>query len=346
MLAIGLAAAAVEACSLGGFACEEQSDCVDGDIVGTCEPVGGCSFPDGDCESGKRFGEHTRGGLGGQCVPVDAGTGESDAGTASASTATAGETLTSTTEVSTDGSTSVGVSATMTAGDTSEGSGTAGGSDSSTGAEPGLFFDPFDRPNDPVLGNGWIEKSAAAFRILDQQIEYDWAPAIDLRDALFYRPPSESMLDVEASVVVDFTSDFPYGFPQLHLRVQAVDVQTALYLNSYAVVVDTDDPFDPVLTVKRISGYGDGIEAWTPIEPDPIDAETYRLRGRVTGTDPVVVDGFFEVETVDGWEIRATATLFDSGFDRLVVPGPVGASGHHDLQYFVLDDFAYEDLGG
>src|SRR5688572_8659786 len=96
MLAIALAMAGLEGCSLGAFACEEPSDCVDGEVLGTCEPGGGCSFPDDGCDSGKRFGEHAPGGLGGQCVPLDVGTGESDAGTASASTTTAGETLAST----------------------------------------------------------------------------------------------------------------------------------------------------------------------------------------------------------------------------------------------------------
>jgi hypothetical protein len=279
-------------------------------------------------------------------VPVEDGTGESEGGTQSASATTSGETFSST-DGSTEGSTTMAASAsaTTTDGDTSVGSSSDGGEESSTGAEPGQFFDPFDRPDDPVLGNGWIEKTEGAFRIFDQQVELESAFSLDLRDALFYRPPSESMLDVEASVVVDFTTDSPYGFPQLHLRVQTVDVETANYLNTYAVVVDTDEPFNPVLTVMRISGYGYGIEDWNPIDPNPIDAETYRLRGRVTGTDPVVVEGFFEVDAGNGWEVRATATLVDNGVDRLVMPGTVGASGHLELQWFVLDDFAYDDLG-
>ena len=42
---------------------------------GTCEPNGFCSFPDTDCPSGSRYGEHAGAGLANTCVePVTADT--------------------------------------------------------------------------------------------------------------------------------------------------------------------------------------------------------------------------------------------------------------------------------
>jgi hypothetical protein len=52
------------------FACERHDDCVDGAAQGVCEPDGYCSFPDTDCESGRRYGEHAPATVAGDCTPV------------------------------------------------------------------------------------------------------------------------------------------------------------------------------------------------------------------------------------------------------------------------------------
>jgi hypothetical protein len=52
------------------FACETRDDCLDGPTRGTCEPDGHCSFPDAECESGRRYGEHAPTALAGTCTPV------------------------------------------------------------------------------------------------------------------------------------------------------------------------------------------------------------------------------------------------------------------------------------
>lgn len=54
------------------FACTESSQCTLDGIRGTCEDNGFCSFPDGDCESGQRYGAHASSELVDRCVP-DAG---------------------------------------------------------------------------------------------------------------------------------------------------------------------------------------------------------------------------------------------------------------------------------
>lgn len=42
-----------------------------------CQPSGACSFPDLQCESGQRYGDHVGGVLAGTCVPLDEGGSES-----------------------------------------------------------------------------------------------------------------------------------------------------------------------------------------------------------------------------------------------------------------------------
>ena len=64
----------------------------------------------------------------------------------------------------------------------------------------------------------------------------------------------------------------------------------------------------------------------------------------MTGTDPVIVEGFFEVEIEGGWEIRAQGMLVDDADDRIVTAGTVGGGGHLELQHFALDDFSYTAL--
>jgi hypothetical protein len=52
------------------FACETRDDCIDGRAGGVCESDGYCSFPDGTCESGRRYGEYAPPALASTCTPV------------------------------------------------------------------------------------------------------------------------------------------------------------------------------------------------------------------------------------------------------------------------------------
>jgi len=92
-------------CGAGAFACEQSGDCQDGDAAGVCQPEGFCSFPDPDCASGQRFGDHS-GRLSGTCVPGPqdtTGTSMTTTATASQGEATLDPTLESVGEVSTSG---------------------------------------------------------------------------------------------------------------------------------------------------------------------------------------------------------------------------------------------------
>ena len=69
---------------LDSFACAQSSECQNGDLLGTCEPAGLCSFPDPMCPSGKKYGE-LAGEQSGQCVG-DGGSSSSGASSPTSST--------------------------------------------------------------------------------------------------------------------------------------------------------------------------------------------------------------------------------------------------------------------
>ena len=81
-----LAAAACAPSLPGSYHCDRSSQCTLGGAQGTCEPSGACSFPDGSCASGRRYGQYGPAGLAGACVdpgnsgPVDLALGGDDGG--------------------------------------------------------------------------------------------------------------------------------------------------------------------------------------------------------------------------------------------------------------------------
>lgn len=51
-LLLGLALA----CKRWDFHCDDDDECVSDDVLGFCEAEGFCSYPDGNCPSGARWG--------------------------------------------------------------------------------------------------------------------------------------------------------------------------------------------------------------------------------------------------------------------------------------------------
>ena len=54
------------------FQCQSDMQCVSSGVEGMCQPSGYCSFADGMCESGFRYGDSAPPGLAGQCVEPEA----------------------------------------------------------------------------------------------------------------------------------------------------------------------------------------------------------------------------------------------------------------------------------
>ncbi|MEM9456631.1 MAG: hypothetical protein AAGF11_20805 [Myxococcota bacterium] len=57
-------------CDPGAFQCQDDTSCVFDNQQGTCQESGYCSFPDGSCDSGQRYGQHVGEMLAYTCVEL------------------------------------------------------------------------------------------------------------------------------------------------------------------------------------------------------------------------------------------------------------------------------------
>jgi cysteine-rich repeat protein len=84
----------VGACvDLQPYICNDDAQCTSGGAEGRCEDIGYCSYPDGDCDSGRRFGELAAE-LAGQCTSLAETSGGTDV-PATDGSSTTGETASS-----------------------------------------------------------------------------------------------------------------------------------------------------------------------------------------------------------------------------------------------------------
>ncbi len=112
------------ACPAATYQCSDDEQCPEGSCI-----EGACAFADDTCASGMRFGAHSAGGLGGECVPVDETTTTVGPTTGSQSSSSSGNAP----GTSSSGSTLTGVEDSST---TSGSSSSTGASESSSTGEP------------------------------------------------------------------------------------------------------------------------------------------------------------------------------------------------------------------
>jgi hypothetical protein len=188
------------------------------------------------------------------------------------------------------------------------------------------FVDDFARPDGTVIGNGWIQKYPPAFLLQSASVVRQYpSSSFDFVDNIVYRPPSESVLDVEVSIEVKLSLD-PPGFPQLHARVQPSSVATSGQLDSYFIYIDNAMS---QAYVARQHGGSSGFTnlATLTMSPPLTTTATYRLRLDVTGTNPVVLTGFVEQLVVGSWQTLQSASYDDTDSTAITTAGTVGFSG-------------------
>ncbi len=310
------------------FNCQNATDCGG---EGMCEPSGFCSFPDAACPSDRRYGELAGTGLANKCVDPDSGgsTGVPDETTSSTSggSSSSGPASTSTSETadaSTSGTTSVGDSSTS--------------GDSSTGTPgPMPFEDDFDRPDDPELGNGWVEKNPVIFGIEDNTARITpGARRVAYYDNLAYRPFEEAMLDARVEVDALIEPDgSTVGTPQIYARVQP-DAASPDGLTGYLCFIG---PGIDTLTVRRQIGTAETGLGSLPSNLG--DRTTVRLQFEVTGTDPVdLACRLLDDEGITLAQVLAT----DDDPLRIEEPGVAAFSMHLQARSFRYDNFLVEPL--
>ena len=202
------------------------------------------------------------------------------------------------------------------------------------------FLDDFDRPDSPALGNGWLEKNPGAFD-LSGGVVRKLAVTAGYRDNVVYRPASEDILDVEASIEFGLLSASP-GYPQLFTRVQQATAGVPYTLDGYILYVD-DDLTEAVVGRQIGLNFLTSLAVMT-ISPALNTTDTYRMRLRTTGTSPVQVDSYIERWNGGAWQTVAQASVQDTSAQRIVTPGSVGFGGYVESTYN-YDNFTRTTLG-
>ncbi len=200
--------------------------------------------------------------------------------------------------------------------------------------------DNFNRANSASVGNGWIEKNPAAYSISSNGVAKA-AVGAGYRDNVVYRPAGENVADVEASIELRFTGS--PGYPQILTRVQTDSVDTAGFLDGYMLYVN--DSFTNVVLGRQTTTNFVTTLANITTSPAMNTTDTFRLRLRTTGSNPVVVSGWVERLVAGNWQIIGQANVNDSSAERYVTAGSVGFSGYIESSYS-YDNFVRTNLNG
>ena len=199
--------------------------------------------------------------------------------------------------------------------------------------------DTFDRADNAALGNGWVEKNAAAFAIAGNRASKQTV-GTGYRDNLAYRPAGEDVLNVEAAVEVQFTG--APGYAQLAVRVQSATVANADTLDGYLLYINNSNS-------QAIIGRQNGTAFITTLATLNLGTalnttDRFRLRLAARGTNPVLLDAF--VERLNGaiWEQIGQGSASDAAANRFATAGSVGFGGYTEATY-AFDNFARIDLG-
>ncbi len=207
----------------------------------------------------------------------------------------------SSSDASSSGSSGSDASSSGSSGSDASSSGTSG----STG-----FFDDFNRPSG-VIGNGWFEKTAGSFAIFDNQVVVK-AATPNYRNDCIFRPFAEALSDFEASAVFRLKALSP-GYVQLHVRVPQSSMTEADVSEGYSVYIPDD--VNRGALFRQVAGDALDLENM-PLSTPLTTTDRYRLRIRVTGTAPVMLEGWVERQDGASWNVLGHATRADSDFKR------------------------------
>ena len=343
LVGLGLADCAAAA----AFECESSAQCTGGQ----CEPNGFCSFPDGACDSGKRFGDAAPAPVGGACVPLEeAGTGST--GSTPASTDTTGGA--SVDEGSTGPAILDGTTTDGTTGDaeSTDGRGASSGSTGATDDDgtssggmsgppvPDDLLDDFDRPDDTEIGAGWIEKRPQSWQLVDGRIAFE-SSGSGYQDNIVYRPFAEAERDVEVSLEFELLAQDPNNHPQVHVRLQPYDLDLDGSMTGYILYIEEDN----LRITRQIMGSFDNNVAVAL--PGLLEVGVpYRLTLSALGQDPVHLEGRLHAWQDGAWQLVGENIHDDSSPNQIVEPGTMGFSGADgdQLHNFVYDDFTLLSL--
>lgn len=203
------------------------------------------------------------------------------------------------------------------------------------------FYDNFNRADGAAVGNGWLEKTAAAFTISGNGVGKP-ATGADYRDNIVYRPAAEDMLNVEAAIELRLLNS-AVGYPQVLTRIQPGSAGSIGQLDAYLLFLPNTNT-QAVIARNRGNEFTTWLTSFnlsTPINT----SDRYRLRLRAQGTATVMLSGYVERWTGSGWQIIGQGSASDSSAVRIATAGSVGFGGHTESTYR-YDNFSRLDLTG
>ena len=203
-----------------------------------------------------------------------------------------------------------------------------------------LFTEAFSRADGAAIGNGWIEKSPAAFTLLGGEASKQSVGSGYL-DNLVFRPSNEDILDVETSVEFTLSATSP-GYIEIWSRVQSDTVLVSNWLEGYILFINDNNT---EARIGRSNGNAYSLLATVGLSQPLNTTDRFRLRLSTEGTSPVVVTGYVERFNGADWDVLGQATVNDNDPLQIVTPGTVGFSGHVESGY-VYDNFVRTNLGG
>src|SRR5690606_14066741 len=203
----------------------------------------------------------------------------------------------------------------------------------------GSFFDDFERADGADLGNGWIEKTPAAFSLQGGRVVKS-PTSVGFADNVVYRP--EPMLDGEASIEVRFSS-LPPGYAQVFVRGQPDTIGSPGLFTGYLLFID-DSASRAYL--DRIENGGFVVLQQITLSPALNTTDTFRLRLRATGTDPVVVTAYVERLTGEEWTVSGKATVTDTSATRVATAGYAGFTGYVEGGRYSYDNYTRTSFDG
>jgi hypothetical protein len=206
---------------------------------------------------------------------------------------------------------------------------------------PMAFTDNFNRADATAIGNGWLEKTDAAFTIASNEAAKQVVTS-GYRENIVYRPAAENILDVEASIELRFTSAQP-GYPQLFVRLNTTTITTPDQLEGYMLYVE-DNASRVILGRQSGNQFVTGLA--TILLTTPFNTtDRFRLRMSATGTNPVTLFGYVERFNGTSWDVIGQGSASDATAQRLATAGSVGFGGYIEGVYR-FDNFSRAPVTG
>lgn len=229
------------------------------------------------------------------------------------------------------------------------------------------FSDSFNRANSETINNDWTEKNAAAYSIQNGQVvgvpTQTGAGTFVYRDNIVYRPAIEDLADVEVSTefIRQTTGAAGREYSQLHARVQRDSVTISDTLASYLMYIEESLQTPPEIAFainQAVTSEGECIMGTFTIPTELVAGERYRMRFRVTGSFPVVLQGFIDQFNGESWNTIGQGSMVHDDTtqpywyycDPGYVPAPIMTSGAVGFSKWftdtqVYDNFYWVDLG-